>query len=659
MLDRKYLLIGLAVLPVIIPLACGGSGGFETDPNIDGGPPQGGSGGQAGSAGGTATGGSAGSAGSAGAGTGGSMGGAAGSAGVAGVAGVGGAPCVDGDGDGFDNCTDCDDTDPLAFPGGTEVCGDGIDQDCDGTADPMSLCQGIGTFVSDLTGNDTTGDGTQANPVKTIGAGMANAMTLQGGQGDGGAPVAQVPVFVAEGSYAEKIMLVEGIDLLGGFQCDSRSCTWTRDPAMHKADIQNTDFSGVLVDHTITRATRIDGFTISALDGDPGTGGNGLVGMTIKEGSPTISNNTINGGDVIGCSNQCNTAAIVLEGPANDPLGVLIQNNVIGAGDTPGRSSAINFNFNSGGERHVAEIVANTITGGTGSSSRAIQGFAMGDGSVVRGNDIFAGDGRGSTNFNNFHTSFAMIISSEPGGPSGAITIDANRINADPNLTGNCLNPPNNFFCGGIESEGATAVITNNIVFGMESPRSTGIFLGDGEVPFGEVILNGNTVGGGGFRAGPGGLGLSAALSCRTNQGTNAFVGNVRNNILLGGLSANRFGFYEQEDFNNNSRTCSPVIYENNDIFFPPQPNATDNAHRRHTGGGNIVLHATAADVDTNETWSMNNIAADCQLDSTFHIATGTMCTDGGTATEAPAMDFDGEARPKGAGIDIGADEAE
>ena len=34
-----------------------------------------------------------------------------------------------------DNADDCDDRDPAAHPGGAEVCGDGIDQNCDGQAD--------------------------------------------------------------------------------------------------------------------------------------------------------------------------------------------------------------------------------------------------------------------------------------------------------------------------------------------------------------------------------------------------------------------------------------------------------------------------------------------------------------------------------------------
>src|SRR5688500_16008442 len=38
--------------------------------------------------------------------------------------------CVDGDGDGIDSCSDCNDTDAAIKPGSAEVCGDQLDNNC-------------------------------------------------------------------------------------------------------------------------------------------------------------------------------------------------------------------------------------------------------------------------------------------------------------------------------------------------------------------------------------------------------------------------------------------------------------------------------------------------------------------------------------------------
>lgn len=47
--------------------------------------------------------------------------------------------CTDIDGDGFDPSQDCNDANPMVYPGAPELCGDGLDNNCDGLFDESCL----------------------------------------------------------------------------------------------------------------------------------------------------------------------------------------------------------------------------------------------------------------------------------------------------------------------------------------------------------------------------------------------------------------------------------------------------------------------------------------------------------------------------------------
>lgn len=63
---------------------------------------------------------------------------------------------LDFDGDGVDGALDCDDSNPEVYPGATELCDDGIDNDCNGAIDDEGI--GAATWYAD-TDRDGFGDG--------------------------------------------------------------------------------------------------------------------------------------------------------------------------------------------------------------------------------------------------------------------------------------------------------------------------------------------------------------------------------------------------------------------------------------------------------------------------------------------------------------------
>jgi len=221
---------------------------------------------------------------------------------------------------------------------------------------------------------------------------------------------------------------------------------------------------------------------------------------------------------------------------------------------------------------------------------------------------------------------------------------------------GTCTNTRQ--WCAGIFSESSTTVITNNLIFGAKGLRSAGVFLGEFEMAAGAVVLNGNTLNGGGIGLASqptDSAGLVVSIGTCMTCGFNGFVGRARNNILDGGNNLNRYGVLEDPSA---GRVMRPEALENNLIWFSAATGRTDVLYRQMSSAGMATDHTTVAAINAlTAPQAAANLAADPLLDATWHLMSGSPCINAGTATEAPPEDFEGNPRPGGAAIDIGHDE--
>jgi hypothetical protein len=419
-----------------------------------------------------------------------------------------------------------------------------------------------------------------------------------------------------------------------------------RDPIVNDTAILDQDAEGVLADGTITRATTIDGFRIMGQSG--GTTGRGRISMTLRGGTPTVTNNRIFGADVQGGTGPSGRSiGLLIVSPSNTIQGALIDSNQIAGGQASDQSIGIAFESGGVAGQNAATVTRNTIRGGTGTSSAAINASTSSAATLVEGNDIWTG---AATTFSAWAINLGSIM-----------TINANLINVANNNT--ACQPGNQNSCGGINSQSSTSTITNNVIYGVIASRSVGVRLTEAEVPGGVVILNSNTINAGGTQSSSGsGTSTSIALqveigACNT-CGFNGFVGHIRNNILLGGVGDARFAIYEQAP---SGRTQHPDILENNDLYVIP-PLSGNDALYRYFDGTNQTLITNISNVNGLQSLVArmtvgNNISAAPMLDASFNLLSGSPCIDTGTSSEAPPADKNGLAKPQNALFDIGADE--
>jgi hypothetical protein len=527
---------------------------------------------------------------------------------------------------------------PAAVEAGT-----GLDGAADGALDvgpDASPTGGVYVAADPARGADTN-PGTRTAPLRTIAQGMKIALGLTT---PGGGPQ---PVFVAEGHYPEKVTLIEGISLLGGYECNAASCTWGRDPATFASAIDAVDDEGTLAPATVTRKTRLDGFRLRGLPETVSL--QGSTALTIA-GSPTIVANIVEGGSDTGGAGLSTAIEVAASITFADPGGALIDGNTITGGSAAKRSVGIIFDARAGADPSalsVATVTNNTIRGGDAPTSYGILASTSGVGTVVRGNRIASGH------------STAIAGSSWAIRTSSTMTVDANRINVDRSVVGGCIDAST--WCGGIQSVSATLTLTNNIVLGPQGPRTVGLSLEQVERPAGDLIVNGNTFDGAGGGIASATPGSSAAIALRLGTcatcAVDSLVGRLRNNILIGGTNQLRYGIYEDGTL---KRTFHPQVLDNNDFFFSARAGGGDVFY--HLWNGDVATDLITLDqlnsVPTRSGHPQANIAADPLLDATLHLGAASPCIDKGTAIEAPPRDFEGDPRPQGAAVDIGHDEA-
>jgi len=542
------------------------------------------------------------------------QGGAVTSGSASGTAGSGGQLCdpVDDDGDGYSECDgDCDDTLDFVHPGALEICGDGLDENCDGATDLQPPCGGLGTFVSQLHGKNGA-PGTLEEPVATIAEGIQRALQI-------GVPTA---ILVAAGQYAEDVTLSGSMSLLGGYDPESWSI---RDPEIHVTKLKNTSLQGLKIAGAVAPLI-VDGFTIEA----PivSSGNQSSIAVTIDGGSPTLSHNTIASGPVDAGIGQ--SVGVSISSSSGLPGGVILFENTIKAGSA---STGPTYGVHINAKATTLVVIDNQISAAKGADSIALL-VTSATTVEVSGNKLQSGTATGANSGPS--TSLGVWIQ------KGKLILDANTINAD-----QIGSPPKCFtplaWCGGVRISAAGAVVTNNVIFGSSSDFSAGIALIEETDSLAEVVVSSNLI----LASGQSGIETTSAavlLGSPRPDAQPTVVGRFRNNIFSGGFAVKNYGFWEART---PAESCDPAALDHNLFFFP----ANGTLYGDWDGAMTTNLTTLGALPGDGQ-----NLFEDPKLSGT-HIKADSPCRNKGTDADSPPTDLDQEDRPQEATFDIGPDE--
>jgi hypothetical protein len=249
--------------------------------------------------------------------------------------------------------------------------------------------------------------GTARNPLNTIAAGIAKAKSMYIDQVNGPAVVA-----VAIGTYlinwtgdtTSRIIMAEGISLLGGYAANWSGRDWNLNPTTITDDTgsygttDNPDNYSRAVDcgSSLTSATKLEGFTINGSSAPSGSGTTFTAAVFCKDSSPTIVNNKIISGGGGNASSKRYALLIYGSTIAASPT---ISANAINS-PTLGGSAAITNSTAIFLSKSASPIISgNTIYAGTSlnsgsNASYGIYASANEPSPLISGNAIFGGPSR-------------------------------------------------------------------------------------------------------------------------------------------------------------------------------------------------------------------------------------------------------------------------
>lgn len=522
-------------------------------------------------------------------------------------------------------------------------------------------------YVSLSTGNDADGTGIAENPYQSINHALSK---IRGAGAD-----SRVALFIAGGDYSEPtIRMKEYVEIFGGFDPE----TWQRDIFQYRTLLSGGKERRVII---AAENSRLDGFVIS----DGMIRGKG-AGIYCYQASPKITNNIFTNNKTLGPvpwqpkywhEMAHDGGAIHCENGAAP----VIENNLFVKNYTEnGRGAAISFYKKCSGR--IAHNVFLQNTSGLNDPARSSDGGAVSifdwcDTEIT--NNLFIQNKALSNNdggamfvalWSSAKITGNLFVDNECGDDAGALFIGGQEHRYDAPL--DPLPSEQDFY---VSISGNTFLGNNNpsknsgaMRFTMESrgkfvnnvvAHNSGIYFQRSDVR----VIN-NTI-------------LDNFLFIETKEGLKPGV--IRNNILWADVDIQtpvtfRYcnsrsaiegeGNFSAEPGFNNDLIELPALATNyapksrqTEIYVPDADFESNVLANRILKSGDHwgVIHSN--DENHIRIWGDFSGAISYTILPTYHLAATSPCIDQGFAEYAPDSDFDGDQRPAGAGIDVGADE--